>query len=118
MYVYCREKLENEQDANGKLRKERDGLLKKSNELESEVEELKNYNDQLGIKHQKAISEHAETVRNLKVGLETSAILKLALIGVVYFFRSMRKLYHSAIVNSSQNRKFVTIERLSSYKVE
>lgn len=86
MFVYCREKLENEQDANGKLRKERDGLLKKSNELESEVEELKNYNDQLGIKHQKAISEHAETVRNLKVGLETSAILKLALIGVVYFF--------------------------------
>lgn len=46
-------------------------MLKKSKDLESEVEELKNYNDQLGIKHQKAISEHAETVRNLKVGFET-----------------------------------------------
>lgn len=62
-----RETLQNEETTNQQLIAEKDRLLKQSNEAELEIEELKNLNEQLGIKHQKALSEQAETIRSLKV---------------------------------------------------
>lgn len=59
--------MQNEETTNQQLISEKDSLLKKSYEAELEIEELKNLNEQLGIKHQKALSEQAETIRSLKV---------------------------------------------------
>ncbi|XP_066156612.1 GRIP and coiled-coil domain-containing protein 2 [Euwallacea fornicatus] len=65
------EKLENQDINNKKLTFEKDRLAKLSLELETEVDELKIYNEQLSVKHQKALNEQAETIRNLKVHAET-----------------------------------------------
>ncbi|XP_066261559.1 GRIP and coiled-coil domain-containing protein 2-like [Euwallacea similis] len=65
------EKLENQEINNKKLTFEKDRLTKLSLELETEVDELKIYNEQLSVKHQKALNEQAETIRNLKVHAET-----------------------------------------------
>ncbi|XP_050307589.1 GRIP and coiled-coil domain-containing protein 2-like [Anthonomus grandis grandis] len=66
-----RDKLGQEEQKNKVLIKERDNLLTKCKDLETEVEELKSYNDQLAAKHQKELSEHIEAVRNLKVHADT-----------------------------------------------
>ncbi|ERL93186.1 hypothetical protein D910_10483 [Dendroctonus ponderosae] len=66
-----REKLQRDEEINKALATEKDRLSKKVTELETEVQDLKNYNEQLEAKHQKTVSEHAETVRNLKVHAET-----------------------------------------------
>lgn len=66
-WQFCREKLRREEEINTALETEKHRLLKTVTELETEVQDLKNYNEQLETKHQKTANEHAETVRNLKV---------------------------------------------------
>lgn len=66
-----RDKLQIEETTNQQFISEKDSLLKQSYEAKLEIEELKNLNEQLGIKHQKALSEQAETIRSLKVHAET-----------------------------------------------
>lgn len=55
------------EDANEKLTVEKGESLKKIQELEVDIEELKTQYAQLSAKHQTALNEHAETIRSLKV---------------------------------------------------
>ncbi|CAH0557109.1 unnamed protein product [Brassicogethes aeneus] len=56
---------------NEKILSDKEEVLKKFEESSAEVEDLKNQFAQLSNKHQKALNEHAETVRSLKVHAET-----------------------------------------------
>lgn len=58
---------------NEQLTSENNKLLKKCQELQEEIEELKCHYDKLSEKHQTSTLEHSETIRNLKVHAETLA---------------------------------------------
>lgn len=67
IYIFCRFSLDQLNAANENLKVENDNLNKKCGDLESRLSDHYQEYEQLKLKHQQAVNEHAETVRGLKV---------------------------------------------------